>query len=233
MLNRKLLLKILAVSLFSGNVIDDSAEALQSTLLGREDFDDVDWEAIVSELKQQEVLGITSEVLRQIFERNLKVNLAHGIEAERKKSIMRYTQMAVVQNELCERIRAQGITVAVIKGMASACYYPFPVLRKMGDIDLIVKPEEYAQAVRILKESGFIETSETNEYHTSAKRNDITVELHRSPASVHKDVHGEFIRDFILSGLNAVEIKTSGIDSFPMLPWQQNGMELIWHIRQH
>ena len=120
MLNRKLLLKILAVSLFSGNVIDDSAEALQSTLLGREDFDDVDWEAIVSELKQQEVLGITSEVLRQIFERNLKVNLAHGIEAERKKSIMRYTQMAVVQNELCERIRAQGITVAVIKGMASA-----------------------------------------------------------------------------------------------------------------
>lgn len=28
-------------------------------------------------------------------------------------------------------------------------------------------------------------------------------------------------------------MNTLGPDTFPILPWKQNGMELLWHIKQH
>ena len=46
---------------------------------------------------------------------------------------------------------------------------------------------------------------------------------------------GDYILQFMLSGFR--NIQTARIAqpecSFPVLPWQQNGLELIWHFRVH
>ena len=51
-----------------------------------------------------------------------------------------------------------GLPVAVLKGVATAEYYPQPELRKAGDVDLLLFTEENcAKAVECLKEQGFRE----------------------------------------------------------------------------
>ena len=49
-----------------------------------------------------------------------------------------------------------GVPYAVIKGYASASYYPDPSLRDMGDVDFVVRDADAARAGSALKEAGFI-----------------------------------------------------------------------------
>ena len=233
MLDREFFFAILIEALFPDRQTGMPCNISEKNRTGPKKLGEADWEEIVRELNQQTVLGVASIVLKKKETEGIPVKLQDYVTMKRRKIVMRYTQMAVVQREICQKLEGIGISVAVMKGMAAACYYPNPMLRMMGDIDLIVKPDEYEDALCVLRESGFVIDSKANEYHIAVKRNDITIELHKSPASTHKDAHGDFIRDFILSGLDAVEIGTAEMERFPILPWKQNGMELIWHIRQH
>jgi hypothetical protein len=49
-------------------------------------------------------------------------------------------------------LRAAGIEPILIKGWATAQFYPHRTLRAYGDIDLVVRPEEYRAARKVLTE---------------------------------------------------------------------------------
>ena len=233
MVDREHLFLILIESLFPDRYSEICAVTSDNFVSGEIESEKNDWEEIVIELKHQAVLGVASLVLEKKSSIGLPVEQQNYVVKKRRETVMLYTQMAAVQKEICQRFKDQGITVAVMKGMAAACYYPNPMLRAMGDIDLIVKPDEYKAGIQVLQEAGFVQVSKSNSYHVAARRNDIIVELHNAPGGTYKDIHGNFVRDFILSGLDAVEIGVAGKDCFPILPWKQNGLELLWHIRQH
>lgn len=233
MLNRKYLFDIIIESLFSDRALDTYVEDTKVKDSSKMNYETVDWSSIVTELDQQAVLGITSLVLQQKGRKGMPDELMCHITKRRRQVIMRSTQIAVLQNKIWRVLYDHGIAVAVIKGMASAVYYPYPFIRTMGDIDLIVNPENFQMAVQTLLEFGLKKSIGSDTYHAVMEKEGYIIELHQSPASVHKDIHGNYIREFILSGLNDVEMATVEKYCFPMLPWQQNGMELIWHIRQH
>ena len=66
-------------------------------------------------------------------------------------------QTVVSDKYITQTMKKQGICAIILKGAATASYYPVPELRKSGDIDILI-PEEgsYHRAVRILKEEGFV-----------------------------------------------------------------------------
>ena len=79
-------------------------------------------------------------------------------------------------------MKKQGIRAIILKGAATASYYPVPELRKSGDIDILIPEEEtYHRAVRILKEEGFAEREDQPALHHVELRNNegISVEVHR------------------------------------------------------
>ena len=190
------------------------------------------WSKVYEELKAQAVIGITAPVAAKHKEIPEKLRLEwSGLQ---KSFAIKYVQMAAGQRETCRLLREAGIQVAVMKGMAAAIYYPVPEYRAMGDVDLLVSPKDYEQAVDVLKKNGYmLEGEEDEKYHTALSKYRILYELHRSPAGIHISEKGDKVAKFILSGLEHIEINTLGQDQFPILPWKQNGMELIWHIRQH
>ncbi len=58
--------------------------------------------------------------------------------------------------ELLNAFKTAGILVLVLKGVALAyTVYPDPVLRPMGDMDLLIHPDHVSQAAIILKQLGF------------------------------------------------------------------------------
>ena len=190
------------------------------------------WKETYQELKNQAVLGLVSAVVPNHSE--IPSEIRNDWNDYQRMSVVQYVQIYAAQTEATDFLRQEGIAVAVMKGLASACYYPVPEHRTMGDVDLIVKPKDYHRAIEVLKKNQFfLQGEEGAQYHTAFVKYGILFELHQSPASVHKDTHGEEIKKYILSGLDSVEINQLGPDQFPILPWKQNGMELIWHIRQH
>ena len=190
------------------------------------------WRTVYNELQNQAVLGLASVAVPN--HKEVPIAIKKGWDEYQRLSVVQYVQMYAAQTEAIDLLRQEGVAVAVMKGLAAACYYPIPEHRTMGDIDLIVKPENYFRSIKVLKNNGFLLVGEEGaRYHTAFIKYGIIFELHQSPASIHKDPHGETIKKYILSGLDFVEINHLGPDQFPILPWKQNGMELIWHIRQH
>ena len=58
-----------------------------------------------------------------------------------------------------------SIPYVILKGCASAAYYPEPFLRQLGDVDFLIAPEDVGRADKLLRENGFTykESSNTDE----------------------------------------------------------------------
>ncbi|MBQ7454915.1 MAG: nucleotidyltransferase family protein [Clostridia bacterium] len=72
----------------------------------------------------------------------------------------------------------RDIPFVTIKGCASASYYPQPVKRPMGDVDVYADPAWHDTAVRRLEENGWKDMKEAHERHRSFSKNGILLELH-------------------------------------------------------
>jgi hypothetical protein len=86
------------------------------------------------------------------FERMLQAN------ARRNRVLLRETA------RLVGRLRAAGIRCLVLKGVAlSLAVYPNPALRNFADIDLLVDPENYAEAGDVAAACGFRREMDEND----------------------------------------------------------------------
>ena len=144
-----------------------------------------------------------------------------------------FAQMAHMQSEAVQQLQCAEIPVVVIKGTAAGVYYPQPLLRTYGDIDLLVQPEYYHNAIKVLCETGWRQNGEIGKNHTSFNKNGEKLELHQYPPGLDFVKEGQYIRNFLLSGFSDIQegVIERGRCVFPMLPWQQNGLEILWHFR--
>lgn len=65
-------------------------------------------------------------------------------------------QMRAIE-KLCARFEESGIAYMPLKGILMKALYPRPELRLMGDADILVRKEQYDQAIAIVKELGYVE----------------------------------------------------------------------------
>ena len=146
-----------------------------------------------------------------------------------------FVQMAAVQTETLKTLSCVGIPAVVIKGTATGKDYPTPYLRRYGDIDVLVRPENYTLAIDALEKGGIKRVGEIGKAETSLTRNGQLIEMHRCPPGLDRVKQGPEILDFLLSGLDDIQLVQIPQPrcEFPMLPWKQHGLELIWHIREH
>lgn len=120
---------------------------------------------------------------------------------EQSEDFFRYaiagTQNFAEHTELHELMTANEISYVVMKGFASAMYYPEPSLRSMGDVDYLVCPEDLERAKNAVENAGFV-------IDHGDEEDSIHISYHRPPMSIwelHRTVNG------IPSGDVGVKIK--------------------------
>lgn len=152
---------------------------------------------LVSESKAQAVFPLLFSVL----DGQLQVKLTPEQYAEQNEDFFRYaiagTQNFAEHSELHELMTAHGIPYVVMKGFASAMYYPEPSLRAMGDVDFLVRPEDLEKAKNAVEEAGFIvdHGDEEDSIHIAYHRDPMSIwELHRSVNGVPGGEVGELIK---------------------------------------
>ncbi len=78
-----------------------------------------------------------------------------------------------------EQLEQQGIDYLPLKGWQMKRLYPSPELRTMTDVDILLRPEQFEAACRLIEADGFELFAEV-EYHNCYRKKPVTeVELHR------------------------------------------------------
>ncbi len=93
---------------------------------------------------------------------------------------------------LCEAFESNGIEYMLLKGSVLKSLYPRAEMRVMGDIDILIKTEQYESIKKVMLELGFVEKVESNHEFIWVKDN-LCIELHkRLIPSYNKDFYAYF-----------------------------------------
>lgn len=188
------------------------------------------WEKVFRELAAQTVAAVPAEEIK-----------SQPLSREQMKQYSLYVAQHVIlwnrilhqQQILTKALCREGIVSAVLKGAAAAVYYPKPEYRCMGDIDLIVLPEDFDRAREILKHEGCVLLDANNERHESFEKDGVHIELHHYFSTLHEEERARYLDQRILEGLRRVEYRKLGGYTFPKLPAVENGLVLLQHMCQH
>lgn len=89
-----------------------------------------------------------------------------------------------------------NIDYVVLKGSASAFYYPNPKLRTMGDVDFLIKESEIEKASKALIDDGFVLVEQDHICHIVFKKGKMHFEMHFTPPGLPEGKNGEAIKEY-------------------------------------
>lgn len=141
-------------------------------------------------------------------------------------------RMNAFLRSLFPRLEQAGIPVVVVKGQGVAQYYPEPLHRQAGDIDLVVSREDFPRAEQWLtaaSDKAF--DKEESRLHEAFSFGDVTVELH---GSLDTGISGQV--DRFLAGFQQ-EMLSSGHDllwnEIPVPDGYHQTLYVFVHLLQH
>ena len=175
--SQKLLLCLCAKSLFDKDI----------TLT-----DGFDCKELVEESKRQTVFPCVYSSIKNMYD-NIDGNLFSQI-------IAKNIRVEYVHNEVHRVLNANNIPYVILKGVASASYYKEPMLRMMGDVDVLVASESISKSDKLLKSIGFVTTDDIDgdNMHIGYKRKDgVACELHRRINGVPNNSVGDIVNKYL------------------------------------
>lgn len=216
----------------NANLYDIIFPLLRTALWGKETYpfsceSDVDWEAVNQELKEQTIHHLPIDILGEVDVANSLSYLQQGGAA-----LQSWYRLMQEQQALFDLFQKEHIPFVVLKGSAADCYYPNPYYRCMGDIDIIVRPDDFERAAACMEASGYALDS-ANPRHKEYKHNRVIIELHRLFSFLKDQETDLWMDQMIYAAIDRAQIVSMDSFSFPMLPPLENGLVLLAHINQH
>lgn len=178
-------------------------------------------------------------LLFDVYEDDVGIQAGFG-QALRQSAVItvrsnyRLLFLAKYITQLLER---EGICAILLKGAATASYYPVPELRKSGDVDILIPGEKcFLKAVELLKKEGFMEPeNQFTLHHTELKNSEgISVEVHRMLA---EPFESKKMNRYLETLLPAYETHIIPNDSWGITFYQPgdayHAFYLVVHMLQH
>lgn len=133
-----------------------------------------DWDAIKTELKHQAILTVIGD---EIAELTISDEQKKEYAVYFMKNLQSFHSIMLEQNELREVLN--GIPFVILKGSSAARYYNKPEYRQMGDIDILVCPKDFEEAVVCMRRNGYQIDHDTGRHISFIGESEVSVELHR------------------------------------------------------
>lgn len=135
--------------------------------------------------------------------------------------------------QLHQLLEKHGIDYCVMKGSASAWYYPTPTQRTMGDVDFLVAPQTIPRVTEILKSEGFTPWEEEHVCHIVFQKPGTHLEMHFEPAGMPQGKAGDLMKDYLADIFDRTE--TVEIDGmvFRKPSDFHHGLILLMHTYHH
>ena len=209
--------------------------ALKASINGSE-FSKADETVEREVLKNDKGRGVLA-LLYPFFDDISDPGLKKAVEYSAKNNAVSCYRLFQNTRYILEKLEAEGIDCAVLKGVDLASRYPVPEYRGFADIDLFIRDrEQIDNAVRIIENCGFEKEKEQSSIHHIAFLNQERIEI---------ELHTDMVRPFDSEAVNSriADIYKSTDYSFferelfgarfKVLPDSLNGFYLLLHTLQH
>lgn len=197
--------------------------------------DAIDWKELYAEAKVHAIHGLIYPLLnkyknklnpdKETFEELQRFSITNAIVQKMNMQLLR--DILIQFNEL-------NISIILLKGIVLREFYPYPELRTMGDIDLLVKPNDLERSVALIKKFGYIVSTEhTDIKHTMlVSDSKIIIEVHTAITYPKEINHVD--TDSFETHLwnNAINANVNGIETLALSPTDQL-IHIFLHMAHH
>lgn len=197
--------------------------------------EDADWNALFREARQQAVLPLVFESVKEQLPPSVRDALQDWVE----EALVNNLLVDYEHVELHETMSGAGIGYVVMKGSASAAYYPKPMLRMMGDVDFLVHAEDAERGGELLRSLGFRETAERdNPIHQAYVRRGedgrcSEWELHWLPNGIPRNETGERIRELLADSVETACLHETDNGAYLVPDDFHHGLMILIHTAMH
>lgn len=227
-----LLLKLLKEALTER----ESRHATEYNGLSKADVVDLDWNALILAARQHSVLSLLYPVCVEA-----KCECPDVVKKEVERAAISVTKQSYrllfLSKFLVSKLREAGASVVVLKGAATANFYPIPEYRKSGDVDLLLTdPGKLEVCCKVLEECGCIRKDSQHALHHIAfeAEGGIDVELH---TLIAEPFDNRKMNNYLQKLVAECKLQAKDTDIWGvMLPVLKDGYhayELLLHMLQH
>lgn len=192
--------------------------------------DDTDWEAVLNESIHQSVTAIALDGAKNAkLPQDISTKwLMYSASAIRNNySINSYH--AVLHKMMSEN----NIPYCVLKGSASAYYYPKPSLRGMGDVDFLVPRDCYKKAIEVFLNNGFVTRGEKEDVHTVFRKEKMHFEMHFEPPGIPSNKVRKTIENYFETLIQESSLANIDGNTFINPGKFHHGLILLLHTCHH
>lgn len=208
------------LSLLGRNLFSASFEIDQS----------VDWRQVAKEAKAQAVFSI-------VFNNYKDFPLDDDLAAKIRSMLMKYA----MSNTACFRnhtylhnlMTKNGIAYCVVKGAASAAFYPDPIQRSMGDVDFYVHPDDIDRAREVFQGEGFAFDDINHPTHIVMRSEGRHFEMHFNPVAYHEGWVGEIMKEYWSDIRESAVLNENEFSVFYGPSKFHHGFILLTHLEHH
>ncbi len=126
-----------------------------------------------------------------------------------------------------------GIPYTILKGFASALYYPDPLMRSMGDVDFLVDTDDFEKADEALKNSGYESTGKNHDVHDVYISKLCRCEMHFQPSGIPNGKAGVKVRKYLSNLLDCSQDVETELGTVRIPSRFHHGLIILLHMCHH
>ena len=206
---------------------------IQRTLWSKDiPVENADWGKIERLAKQQGVLWMLYPGMKN-NKNCIPAELFKEWRSVTHSGVLYNEQLNDFQSELLAWLDGRGIRAAILKGTSCSRYYPYPSIRPLGDIDILVDQENMSILAEYLTFSGFCSSNIQHGFHIGYYRDEITVEVHYRCSELPENSGTRAVIAAENGFLDSIEFaKYDGL-TFPVLSESNQALMLLMHMERH
>lgn len=163
----------------------------------------------------------------------LKSSQSEHIKKKLNHTLANNTKIDFEHVRICNIMKNAGIPCTILKGFASALYYPDPLMRSMGDVDFLIDTDNFEKATETLKNNNYFAAEKGNDVHDIFLGKNCRCEMHFQPSGIPEGKAGVKVRKY-LSGLleNSEKVQTE-LGEITVPSTFHHGLIILLHMCHH
>lgn len=192
--------------------------------------EDVDWEALLRESRAQ---AVSLSVLQGLDMSHADAAVAAAWKQTAFRTLHNNTTVQYQHAYIHELLTKNAIPYCVLKGCASAMYYPEPMMRAMGDVDVLVAPQDIERTRALLVAEGFTVQEDKHACHVVFRKGAVHCEVHFAPPGLPEGHVGDTIRGYLADVLEKATLAEINGNAFMAPSPFHHGLILLMHTYHH
>ena len=113
------------------------------------------------------------------------------------KGLIKNSFVLKSQERLIEILNENNLSYIILKGYASASYYPDFEKREFGDVDFLILPSQQEEVEKALVGAGYSKELENHDCHRVFRKKYEHLEMHFQVSGIPDGIYGEYFKEFL------------------------------------